>query len=582
MFDEYIEKVSKVENSIRIKFPKEYNEIIEFNKNYPNISWMEKIYRYINNIIELPTCKNCDKPVNFYRFSTGYRDFCSNKCHLTSKQTKEKRQKTKIDKYGDENYNNREKYKETNLKRYGKTHPMKNKINVINRENNNIIKYGAKYPIVNNHGIVQKIKETKKNKYGDENYNNREKCKETNLKRYGVEHQMLNVGVKEKIKKTNLKKYGVENPFQSKEFINKCINTQNKTFKVKWSKILNITPSDIININSDIVEVKNYCPHHNKFEITKSLLRDRYRYKIENYCTICNPVSDQVSIKEKELVDFISSLNIKFIKKDRNVLNGKELDIYLPDHKFAIEFNGLYYHSELFKDKNYHYNKTIECEKQGIQLIHIFEDEWVYKSDIVKSMIKNKLGLTENKIFARKTIVKEIIDNKLVRDFLDKNHIQGYVKSKFKLGLFHENEMVSLMTFIKSRKSIAIQENSFELNRFCNKLNTNVIGGASKLFKYFIKNYQPKEVISFADRRYSNGGLYEILGFDLIKKNPPSYFVFKPNQMIRHHRFNYRKDILIKYGFDSNKTEFEILHEIGMYKIYDSGNMKFIFTNKYL
>ena len=118
------------------------------------------------------------------------------------------------------------------------------------------------------------------------------------------------------------------------------------------------------------------------------------------------------------------------------------------------------------------------CNSNGIQLFHICEDDWIYKQNIIKSMILNKLGKSSNKIYARKTEVKEVIDNKLVREFLDNNHIQGFVGSKIKLGLFYKDELVSLMTF---SKRTFMKNEDYELVRFCNKLNTNVIGGASKL-----------------------------------------------------------------------------------------------------
>jgi len=254
------------------------------------------------------------------------------------------------------------------------------------------------------------------------------------------------------------------------------------------------------------------------------------------------------------------------------------LDIYLPELKLAFEFNGLWWHNELYKDKNYHLNKTEECEKLGIQLIHIWEDDWIYKQDIVKSIIINKLNKTPNKIFARKTIIKEINDNKLIREFLDKNHIQGFVGSKVKLGLFFENELVSLMTFGNRRvamgkKTTNIDE--YELLRFCNKLNTNVIGGASKLFKYFINNYKPKEITTYADRSISQGKLYETLGFISQGKTEPNYYYI--NNKIRQHRFNFRKDVLVKQGYDANKTEHDIMLERKIFRIYDSGNLKYSF-----
>ena len=278
---------------------------------------------------------------------------------------------------------------------------------------------------------------------------------------------------------------------------------------------------------------------------------------------------------ENEVKDFIKSLNINYIENDRCVLDGKELDIYIPSHKLAIEFDGLYWHSNKFKQSNYHLNKTELSEKHGIQLIHIFEDEWRDKQDIVKSRLNNMLGLTPNKIYGRKCEIKEV-SAKHSSIFLNINHLQGSVNSKIRLGLYHDNELVSLMTFGGLRKSMGSKAiaGSYELLRFCNKLDTSVIGAADKLLKYFIKTYNPKKIISYADRRWSIGNLYEKLGFKFIHNSKPNYFYIVNNK--RENRFKYRKDILVKEGYDINKTEKEIMSDRGFNCISDSGNKKYI------
>jgi len=213
-----------------------------------------------------------------------------------------------------------------------------------------------------------------------------------------------------------------------------------------------------------------------------------------------------------------------------------------------------------------------------IQLLHIFEDEWINKKKIVKSIIGSKLGIVDCKIYGRKTEVREINDNKLIRDFLEINHLQGFVGSKIKIGLFYDDELVSLMTFGKKRIAMGNKirkDGEYEMLRFCNKLNTTVIGGASKLLKYFVKTYHPKSILTFADRRYSNGELYKKLGFEFIENTRPNYWYFKTHELIRHYRFNFRKNVLVKEGYDSNKTESEIMRERGYLRIYDCGNMKF-------
>ena len=258
----------------------------------------------------------------------------------------------------------------------------------------------------------------------------------------------------------------------------------------------------------------------------------------------------------------------------RSIAKPYEVDIYLPDYNLAIEYNGLYWHSEIYKKNDYHINKTELCEKNEIKLLQIFEDEWVYKRDIVKSIIKNKLNINLNKIYARKCFIKEI-SNDSYRDFLNNNHIQGYVNTKIKLGLHYEGELVCVAGFDSNRKLMGLnkQDGYHELIRFCNKLDFNIIGGFSKLLSHFIKNYEVKNLITYADRRYFDGKGYEKNGFKFIKNTSPNYWYINNDK--REYRFKYRKDVLVKEGFDSNKSEHQIMLERGIYRIYDCGNKKY-------
>lgn len=283
-----------------------------------------------------------------------------------------------------------------------------------------------------------------------------------------------------------------------------------------------------------------------------------------------------ISKVEKELVSFIQEIyKNQIILNDISLLNGKEIDIYLPELKLAVEFNGTYYHSDIHKkDKNYHLNKTKECNKLGIKLIHIWDSDWLYKKDIIKSIITNQLGLSTEKIYARKCIIKEISKKESVI-FLKENHLQGNAISKYNFGLYYNNELVSLMTFCKLRKNLKQNniEGNFELLRFCNKLNTNVVGGASKLFQYFIKNYKPLKIISYANRDWSDGLLYIKLSMTPLPPTTPGYNWYKSK--IKYNRFNFRKDILVKQGEDKNLTEYDIMLNRGYYRVWNTGNLKF-------
>jgi len=156
--------------------------------------------------------------------------------------------------------------------------------------------------------------------------------------------------------------------------------------------------------NNNFKILNNKCEYI--FEINRSLLYNRINSNVE-ICLKCNPINNPVSNKENEIKQFLDNLSIKYESNDRSVLNGKDLDIYLPEYKLAIEFNGLYWHSELFKNKDYHLNNTLECKKRNIELLHIFEDDLMFKQHIIKSIILNKLNLIGEKIYARKCVVKE-------------------------------------------------------------------------------------------------------------------------------------------------------------------------------
>ena len=291
----------------------------------------------------------------------------------------------------------------------------------------------------------------------------------------------------------------------------------------------------------------------------------------------CPKCKHLISQGEDEVVSFIKSNYDDIIKiNDRTVLKGKEIDIFLPKLSIGIEYNGLKWHSEEYKDKNDCINKLNTAKENNVQLFTIFEDEWSEKKDICKSRILNFLHKSDH-IYARKCKLKEVSNSEAVA-FLEKNHLQGAVNGFKNIGLFYNEELVSLMTFGYLRKNLGQehQKNCYEMLRFCNVLNTTVIGGASKLLKYFIKTYHPKRIISYADRRWSDGNLYEKLGFKFCYNTKPNYFYIKSTGGKRINRFSLRKDVLVrKYNCPIEKTEHEFCNELGYYRVYDCGSKKY-------
>ena len=245
--------------------------------------------------------------------------------------------------------------------------------------------------------------------------------------------------------------------------------------------------------------------------------------------------------------------------------------------------NGNYWHSEKYKGKKYHLDKTILSESKGIRLIQIMDDEWMNKKDIVKSKICHILNINRNltKIYARKCFIKEITA-KEKKDFLNKNHIQGSDSSCINLGLFTKdnNTLISVMTFCKPRKSLGQNSNKYdyELSRFASDINYVVVGGFSKLFSFFKNNYDWKKIITYADRRWSQGNVYLKNGWIHTHDSKPNYWYVDKNLKTRHHRYNFRKQVLkdkFPNIFDSNLTEFEIMDKTKYFRVWDCGNMVF-------
>jgi len=445
------------------------------------------------------------------------------------------------------------KAEEKSLLKNGVSHPMKLKETQEKTKKTNFEKYGVEF-LMQSVEIREKSKETCLEKYGVDHISKsnhfKEKFKETCLENHGVEYPMMSVEIQEKSKNTLIENYGVDNPSKSKDIRNKVKSTNLDKFGNE-----NYLLTDEFRRKSTITSVNRYGVDNYNTRIKSNL----------NPCTICYPINDQRSIKENELLEFIK-LNYcgEIISNYRDKL---QIDIYLPELNLGFEFNGLYFHSEKFKDNNYHLNKTNYFKNLDIRIIHIWEDDWSFKQDISKSMIINLLGKNTKKIFAIKCVIKEL---KTVTDFLNNNHIQGVDKSIKKIGLLHNDELVSVMTFNKLEGRKKLPESEWNLSRFCNIINVNIIGGASKLLNYFIREYKPTRIISYADKDWSIGQLYHTIGFTNILESKPDYKYIINNK--RSNKQNFKKKDL---GIQDKMTESKFMINNVIYKIYDCGKMKF-------
>ena len=405
-----------------------------------------------------------------------------------------------------------------------------------------------------------------------------------------------------------------------------------KNLKEKYTKFNEYGFSKFIYINNTTKGIVT-CPKHGEFEITpKHLLQRQYgcsecsgkrklsldkiraltNYEIPNQIytnnktpiaaicelhgqwevrpdnllhskTKCPTCAGQLSEIEGRLRSFvIEELDENVIKNDMELLgNRKELDILSHKNNIAIEMNGLYCHSEeQGKDKNYHLNKTKKCLEKGIRLFHIFEDEWRVKPEIWKSILRYNFGKVSNKIYARKCDIR-IVDNFDTKRFLNENHLQGYSNCSISLGLYYNDELVSILTFGKSRFDMNIE---WELIRYATILNTLVIGGFQKLFKYFIKTYEPDSIVSYADKRYSIGNIYRSVGMTEIENSAVNYYYFNKREGIRYSRHQFQKHKLKNklLIFNESLSEVENMRLNGFNRIYDCGNYKFVWKKEFV
>lgn len=425
------------------------------------------------------------------------------------------------------------------------------------------------------------------------------KQKATNLERYGHEYNFASDETKRKKKATNLEKYGHSNVLCSNH--TKQQNLENfGTENVSQSLIIKTMikrKNDTkfgINRSHKNYHIENYHNFNNIDFICKKFKDKDNHFKINEFMEYFKCSASIGYLKMKKLgIDYNTRVGVSepeyeildllpnSIHQDSSL--GIELDI-LSDN-IAIEYNGLMWHSHgkskysMFNNPSpntvRHLTKTNIVEENNFQLYQIFENEWL--NPVTKQIWKSKLS-NKKKIMARKCSIQEI-NSKIADEFNELNHLQGSCKSSIQYGLYHDNNLVSVMTFSKSRFT---KEYEYELIRFCSIQNVVVVGGASRLLKHFERQIRPKNLISYANRRWSKGDLYYKLGFTHTHNSPPNYFYFKDNvkdsDKVLESRNKYQKHKLSKLltNFDQNLTETENMYNNNYRKIYDCGNMVFV------
>ena len=452
--------------------------------------------------------------------------------------------KSKLNNHKDENYNNSEKRIKTCNSKYG-----------MGSNGKAISKGLLKKSEEEWKKTIQKRQNTNLKLHGSVNAYNDKKVKETNQKNLGVDYPSQCQEIKAKVQKTNFTKYYNE-------------------------KLLNFTHVEIL------FTLEEYQGNLKPYTFLCNTCNQEFSFVLRDgkipRCTHCYPPQYNQSKAENEIKDWLRQININILPNERFYYDGKkyhELDVYLPEKNIGVEFNGIYYHSELSgnKDSKYHLTKTNFFKKKNIQVLHIFDNEWINKKEIVKSIILSKLGIYQNKIFARKCELKEI-SNKQAVNFYEQNHLQGKINSKVNIGLFFNNELVQCVSFSKVRFNKKSKEQyEYELTRSATILNTTIVGGFSKCLKYFVNNYS-NSIITYADKRISIGNVYSNNNFKLLHESTPNYFYTDDYQnLYSRHQFQHHKLKDILENYNEKLTEWENMQQNGYDRIWDCGNYVFVY-----
>lgn len=534
---------------------------------------------------------------------------------VQSDQYREKAEATNLERYGVkwalQGQEAKDKQRQTNLDRYGVANIMDTDQMRQHYMDDYMERTGYAYPMQNPE-VQQRSRETNLKKYGREYFAQteefREKFAETSRERYGTDNPMQNDLIQSKVRNTCKERYGSDCYLSSEEGLKHTRERMKELYGVEsYSKTASYKER-VMKVCTNVEEwvkftgdCKNYILTHYEGSPTYKQLSHDLGVTPAAVCDfVCTHdarelVTRSMSYMEADLGYFLQSIGVDYIQHDRESIKPLELDFSVPDYQFAIECNPTSTHNcsvpYMSNDEipimkfNYHQNKTNMCESKGIFVFHIFGYEWEHKRQIIESMIRNITKKDIRKIYARKCEVN-LVTGKESFAFLQANHRQGGATAKVRLGLFYEGELVSLMTFGKMRTSIGTGKEDlsdcWELIRFCSLLNTSVVGGASKLFQYFIRIYNPNRIRSFSDRAHTRGGLYPSLGFTEIRRSDPGYVWVDVATEKAYHRANAQKQNIRNFlkdtSIDLSKTEKEIMIEHGFVQVFDSGTITWEWT----
>lgn len=516
---------------------------------------------------------------------------------------KQKSEATNLQKYGClnpmQNAEVHQKSVKTNLEKYGVENPFQAESCKQKVKNTCLERYGVEHPL-SNEDIQKKLKLNNLEKYGVENYVQSEdfllKRDKTCIERYGTKYPVTLPEIKLKNQKTCYQRYGVPYYSQSekrKTQLSEINEKRAETCLIKYGVPTFLMTDKCIKARKVALMNKPKSPYKPRLNSRKPRVApftsDEFRALAgQGYTTVqefakatgtsitvierrvhqfnCQDLIDgSTSGPEKELSNLLDTMGIVHYKT-RQIIPPYELDIYCPDYNIAIEYNGSWWHREEKIGKFYHRDKSFECSQKGIFLFHIFEYEWMdnRKRNIIISQLQNLFKKNIDKIYGRNTYVG-FPSKEEKKIFLQENHLQGNDRSNIEIGLYNGEELQCLMTFCKPRFN---KKYTWELSRFCVKKGINVIGGASKLFKYFTNNFLKKEetIISYSNEAKTKGQMYQTLGFHLENVSEPGYIWT-----------NRKNEVFSRYQCQM-ANEYQIMSEKGFYRVFDCGNKVWVYN----
>lgn len=416
-----------------------------------------------------------------------------------------------------------------------------------------------------------------------------DKRKTTNIVKYGVTNFLASEQGKKKSQESHLRKYGETHYNKTQEYVDRhktgdIVRSFDRekyrtTVRTKFYNNLNEIVPNLTPLFSLDFFVKNGAGSYYQYDWLCNVCNHTFqRWLNIGLRPICPRCSPKGTAHELMLKAFLDRYNIPYVFRSRKILDKNlELDVYIPSKNIAIEIDGLFYHKEQNVGKHYHLDKTTMAQKKGIRLIHIFGDEFHRKCNVVFYRLKHILGVTHRSIYARECVVQTITPKQKSK-FLNKYHIQGDGNGSIHLGLFHRQRLIAVMEFGKQRPSIGKQkcDESIELIRFATIAHFNVVGGAGKLLSHFKKLKIATKIVSFADRRWSTGDLYEKLGFTLAKTSGPNYW-YTRNFTERLHRVGFQRSQLSTKlaSYDATQTEQYNMLQNGFHRVWDCGTLRY-------